>query len=575
MEMNRSMRQTSRRDLWNNALLWLGVVCIGCAWTNWSGVYVSTYKLRAYEPWFGYALAAAGTSSLILSLRQMQLRISASYFWILIPLVLYGLLMPHPYSLGPWILVFGLGLFSCGRENAVVRSITPGILLSGLLLTVESLLVPIWYYLGGHGRSLSWLASILAGVFSFLGMACSVDGHTLFAKCAGDYRTIQVTADAIGLLAGLFILIGMALCWSLRGPDKPRKGWIKLVLLWVCYLLARYIVLLWTFLGWPDKTSISLMWDAVYCFLSFIPLVVILALSKDKVDLAGRLHLSWAGWSSNVFVWTLIVCAAIVAAVFGSSLTDPGHSKAGRVLIDEGHSEWEDTMRTFDTNWYGQASTYNYYCLRKFLENYYAVTVNLAGITPQVLENQDIVILKCPTRAYAEKELEALFSFVGNGGGLFLIGDHTDVFGTSTVLNPLAKRFDISFDKNGQWDIDGQFSVYNQPKTLGHPVGRHTPAFLFATGCTLRAPVWSEKPVIGYGMMTRLADYKNENFFPDLEAHPEDRPEDGFAHRARGPFHVVPIDVEDVRGADVRPDHAHDHSDPQVVDPRLASDGLA
>ena len=119
----------------------------------------------------------------------------------------------------------------------------------------------------------------------------------------------------------------------------------------------------------------------------------------------------------------------------------PGHEKAGRILIDEGHSEWEDTMRTFDTSWYGQASTYNYYCLRKFLENHYEVAVNMVEITPDILKNQDVVILKCATRAYAERELEALVSFVSKGGGLFVIGDHTDVFGTSTVLNPLAEIF--------------------------------------------------------------------------------------------------------------------------------------
>ena len=131
-------------------------------------------------------------------------------------------------------------------------------------------------------------------------------------------------------------------------------------------------------------------------------------------------------------------------------------------------------------------------------------------------------MLKCPTRMYAGEELEALEAFVRDGGGLFLIGDHTDVFGTSTNLNHLAQRFGLSFDNNGQWDIYGQFSVYRQPKTLGHPVGKHTPEFLFATGCTLSARAWHEKPVIGYGMMTRQADYKNKHFFPN-EAHYEDR----------------------------------------------------
>ena len=265
-----------------------------------------------------------------------------------------------------------------------------------------------------------------------------------------------------------------------------------------------------------------MMWNAVYGVLSFVPLAVVLALSIGRASWAGQVRLRWAGLSKRVLGWTILASMAIMAGIVGSSLTDPGTKNAGRVLIDESHSEWEDTMRAFDTNWYGMASTYNYYCLRKFLEHYYQIKVNTEDITPDLLANQDVVILKCPTRMYAEKELEALEAFVHDGGGLFLIGDHTDVFGTSTNLNPLAQRFGLSFNKNGQWDIYGQFSVYRQPKTLGHPVGKYTPEFLFATGCTLSARVWHEKPVIGYGMMTRLADYKNKHFFPD-EAHYEDR----------------------------------------------------
>lgn len=521
-ELQKNEPITSGGGFFSNLLLWLGVICIGCAWACLSGIYVSTYSLKTYESWFGYALAGAGILVLIICLRKIELKIASNYFWILVPLVLYGLLMPYPYSLGPWVLVSGLVLFYCGRGEPAVRRITPGILLSGLLLTIDSFVVPVWYYLGCHDRGLPYLASTIAGFFTFLGTTCSANAHTLIAKCMGDYRMIQVTADALGLLPGVLILVGIILCSSFKDNNSLKRTCFKILILWICYLLARYIVLVWIFLGWPDKTDISMMWNAVYCLLSFIPLAVILALFKNRIDLAGKLHLSWAALSRNVLVWMILVGCAIISAIFGSSLTDPGYKKAGRILLDEAHSEWEDTMKTFDTNWYGQSSTYNFYCLRKYLENYYKVTVNLDEITPGVLNNQDIAILKCPTRAYTGKELDALVSFVRGGGGLFLIGDHTDVFGTSTFLNPLAERFGHSFDKNGQWDIDGQFSIYKQPQTLGHPVGKYTPELLFATGCTLSAPVWAEKPFIGYGMMTRLVNYGNQNFFPD-ESHYEDR----------------------------------------------------
>ncbi len=512
---------TAHQDVFDSLFLWLGVVCVGCAWTCLSGVYVSTYRLRTYESWFGYIWAAVGVAALIISLRKSEFKISRSYFWIAFPLAFYGGVMPYPYSVGAWLFLLGLLLLWFGRADSGVACVTPGILFSGLLWTLSSWLVPAWYYLACHERGMPWLASLLASLFTFMGTLCSTDNHTLFAQCAGDYRMIQVTVDAIGLLPGLFVLVGVTLCWLLR-ENGSIKSYLRIVVIWALYLLVRYAVFVWVFLGWADRTDISMMWDAVYCLISFLPLGVILTIFERRRSVVKDIPLRWEGLPTSMALWMMVVSGAIVTAIFGSALADPGHMNAGRVLIDESHSEWEETMRPFDTTWYGQHSTYNYYCLRTFLENFYEVKVNVEEITPKVLANQDVVVLKCPTRMYKEKEADALVAFVSNGGALFLIGDHTDVFGIATHLNAVAERFGLSFQKNGQYDIYGQFSVYKQPQTLGHPIGKHTPEFLFATGCTLSAPVWCEKPIIGYGMMTRLANYGNKNFFPE-EAHYEDR----------------------------------------------------
>ena len=106
---------------------------------------------------------------------------------------------------------------------------------------------------------LPWLAWLLARFFTFLGTLCATDGHTLFAECLGDYRLIQVTADAVGLVPGLFILIGIAV--SLLLKENPSwKSYFRVVVLWVAYLVARYVLFLWIFLGWAEKTDISMMW---------------------------------------------------------------------------------------------------------------------------------------------------------------------------------------------------------------------------------------------------------------------------------------------------------------------------
>jgi hypothetical protein len=520
MKENRSIASGS--GFFVRLFLWTGVVCVACAWTCWSGVYVSTYILAPFEDWFAYLIAIAGILAFMGALTKIELTIARSYYFILAPLLFFALLIPYPYSIGPWVLIGGLVVFFWGKRETFARRITPGILFSGLVMTVMTCLVPAWYYLGCHGNGLPHLASFLSHAISFLGADAASSGHTLFVRCAEDYRLIQITADSMGLLPGLFILTGIFICWISNVIEGTKRNLFKMLVIWVLYMPVRYLILLCIFLGWPDQTTISMMWNPVYSVLSFMPLAVMLAICLTGTHLTGMVHLAWARLSMRSLGFISLTAFAVGAMIVGGALTDPGMEKIGRVLIDESHSDWEDTMRPLDTNWYGMSSTYNYYSLRTFLEHYYRVEISFREITPDVLMFQDVVVLKCPTRAYTESEQEALVSFVKRGGGLFLIGDHTDVFGSSTFLNALAERFGLSFDKNGQWDINGQFSIYNRPKTLSHPVGKQTPEFLFATGCTLSAPLWAEKAIIGYGMMTREANYRNEGFFPD-QTHYEDR----------------------------------------------------
>jgi len=457
------------------------------------------------------------------ALSRIELEISRSYYLLWVPLLFFALLIPYPYSIGPWVLTGGLVLHIWGKGEAFVRRLTPGILFSGLVMTIMACFVPVWYYLGCHGRGLPQLAALLSHILSLLGADAASSGHTLFVRCAENYRLIQITADSMGLLPGLFVSVGIFICWISNAMDGSRLALSRMMGIWVLYMFARYIVLVCIFIGWHHQTTISMMWNPVYNILSFMPLAVFLANFSEgsPLSLKGTVHLTWVRPSVPSVCFMSLIAVSVAGAVFGGALTDPGKEKIGRVLIDEGHSEWENTMKALDTGWYGQLSTYNYYSLRKFLENYYRVGINTREITSEVLMFQDVVILKCPTRPYKDSEQEALVSFVNKGGGLFLVGDHTDVFGSSTFLNALAGRLGFSFNKDGQWDICGDFSVYSHPKTLGHPVGKQTPEFLFATGCTLSAPLWAEKPVIGYGMMTREADYSKEGFFPD-NTHLED-----------------------------------------------------
>ena len=98
-----------------------------------------------------------------------------------------------------------------------------------------------------------------------------------------------------------------------------------------------------------------------------------------------------------------------------------------------------------------------------------------------------------------------------------MIGDHTNVFGTSTYINPLAKQFGLRFNYDATYDLKtGHLSIYKPPKLLPHPVAQYLPTFLFGTSCTLEAPLAAEEVIIGYGLKSLELDYSQKHFFSKL-----------------------------------------------------------
>jgi hypothetical protein len=194
---------------------------------------------------------------------------------------------------------------------------------------------------------------------------------------------------------------------------------------------------------------------------------------------------------------------------------DPGSRKEGRILIDEGHSDWEWTTQPYDTTWYGAKSGYNYYCLADYWNYFYHVETRSEKLTPELLSGWDVLVIKTPTSGFAPEEVDAVEAFVKNGGGLFLIGDHTNVFGTSTHLNRLAEPFGMYFRYDATYNLRNLgLSLYERPERFSHPVTRFMPTYLFATSCTLYSPLFSENVILGYGLRAMYLDYSEISYFP-------------------------------------------------------------
>jgi hypothetical protein len=216
-------------------------------------------------------------------------------------------------------------------------------------------------------------------------------------------------------------------------------------------------------------------------------------------------------WRVLVPVW-----GGAVLLTLGVVWDPAGARQAGRVAVDEYHSKWEPTDRPFDTEWYGHLSGYNYACIYDYCSRFFTMSRLTAPLDEQALAGVDVLVLKVPTAPYTPAEIETVVRFVKRGGGLLLIGEHTDVFGTSYHLNAVARRFGFEYRYDCLFGIDSVFEQYYVPPFAPHPVVRYVRGMDFATSCSLRPfQPWRGRSVItSTGLKNAPADYHVSNFYP-------------------------------------------------------------
>lgn len=318
-------------------------------------------------------------------------------------------------------------------------------------------------------------------------------------------REIRLGFELLGLYE--IWLIGAALVSCLFVLDlKMRLRWLLASLATlVVYGVARGFVGILTAI---EFGSTVLLWDSRVVSLTWIPVALLL----PKINLTRQSDLR----VPKQKIAALIISASVLFGIF-LGLDDPGILKMGRVVVDEAHADWEWTDSPFDTTAFGMRAEYNYACLYEYLSNYYSVSRNSAPITPEVLKDVDVLVLKTPTQPYSKGEIEAILEFVKQGGGLLMISDHTNLFGMSSYLNEIATRFGIKFRYDDTFDLPtGDLSRFEP-----NPIGRHTALRMvdrldFLTSCSIHGSPLIAPIIVGYGLGSEDADYGHPNFFGNI-----------------------------------------------------------
>jgi hypothetical protein len=479
--------------------LWAALFFLSMSW-------LSIVPVFAPSQWVWAALfVIGGVGFSILGSRRIEFdKLERKYCLFLVPLVISSVLIPFPYNLGPALISLGIAI---GCLDPRAGFIGMGSAISGAILAVQSALLPFYFILGSHYHGTSMLAPVANFLMKIFGAQTSLTGDVIFVQTSTNVLAVSVTWEKLGLLPLLGILIGGVVVLLFTSNKKSKIVPFFFVVL--LYMLVRYVFITLVF---TDSTRLSLYWMPIAISLSFAPLVPLLVRLFPLHSLPRPKPLR-----INKNLWLLggmtFLCVFCFTGVLG--FHDPGSEKQGRVLIDEKHSNWEWTTEEYDTRWFGEKSGYNYYSLYSYLNSYYYVDRNFEQITPKLLSNYDILVVKTPTEPFSPDEVESIEHFVSSGGGLFLISDHTNVFGMSTYINPVAEKFGLHFRYDATYDLNsGSLSEYRPPRILPHPIVQYMPPFLFATSCTLEAPLQTDNVIIGYDLKSIHLDYSQTDFFP-------------------------------------------------------------
>lgn len=448
-------------------------------------------------------------------------KLDNKYLLSIIPLLLSLIIIPFPYSLGIIILIISILLYIIKNivlKNNKANYLFLGISFSGIIICAQTFFYPAYKIFVSHGHRVDFLAPIISIVGNIFGLKTSVNNNIVFLQTIEQTFPVTITFEKLGFFIWLNILIGTIIfLYFISKNQKIIKYIIGFFTLSFVYLILRIVFILFLF---TQNRDVTIFWDDMIMIYGFIPFGIILMkflpLKDFKLDLS---FLKKYKFDKKNLISYLLVFIFIFSLLGGTVYQDPGIEKQGKILIDELHSEWENTTRPIDKEWYGMLSTYNYYSWAEWFDKYYNVDRNTDQyLTSDLINNYDILILKCPTNLYEDEEIIDIISFVENGGGLYLIGDHTNVFGMNFYLNQVSENFGISFNTDATYELGtGMTSSFIPEKMFPHTVVQNMEKFEFLTSCTLKAPLNSENIIIGNILLGEPGTYSTENFFREAQ----------------------------------------------------------
>lgn len=138
---------------------------------------------------------------------------------------------------------------------------------------------------------------------------------------------------------------------------------------------------------------------------------------------------------------------SMILLLISVSPVDPlASEKGGRIAYDAFHHNIESP--------FFQNDTITHSVLRYLDSVGYKTIVLNETITPESLSGISILIIETPEKKYTPGEIAAVMDYVDRGGGVFILGDHTNIYECYLNLNPLLHEFGLhlNFDYSMLWE---------------------------------------------------------------------------------------------------------------------------
>lgn len=380
------------------------------------------------------------------------------------------------------------------------------------------------------------------------GNTCAVltrGGMTALVGNARTPVTLLTSTEQLHLLLFTLLFVGsVGRTWFLEHEHKLRSLTCDLIA--VGFTLSLYVIATWwqVLSGHQSATLWSDRALGLVCATAFWSVqrwLLLQQLPRSGKQSFAPIHLQ----APRLLSAPAGLCGLVLGAGIVSIWHDPGFLKPGRVMIDECHSDWEKSDLPMETEFYGTKTVYNYAYLKELLEKHYpSVTTNREPLTKGLLRTCDVLILKTPTKPYTPEEVAVVRDFVARGGGLWLIGDHTNIFGMNTYLNQIAETWGIHFNADAVCPLHDYYqqqvavdnvkpyhecgqrkheTVYSR-RYLNHPIiGHNIPYLAVLTSCSVSAPLNCEHITISKGTFTDHALFSSNTFFGNLTHDDDER----------------------------------------------------